>query len=133
MKEAIGRRFARLGDAERGRLRRELRGRCRTWSWSTAARPQLSAALEAIGEASETERVAVVSLAKREEEVFVPGRPSRCALDRHSPGLQLLQRLRDEAHRFAIGYHRQRRSSESFASLFDELRGVGPGADGARS
>jgi excinuclease ABC subunit C len=46
-------------------------------------------------------------------------------LDRHSPGLQLLQRLRDEAHRFAIGYHRQRRSNESFASLFDELRGVG--------
>jgi excinuclease ABC subunit C len=68
----------------------------------------------------------VVSLAKREEEVFVPGRSKPVRLDRHSPGLELLQRLRDEAHRFAIGYHRQRRSSEFFASLFDELRGVGP-------
>ena len=46
-------------------------------------------------------------------------------LDHHSAGLQLLQRIRDEAHRFAIGYHRQRRDAASFASLFDELRGVG--------
>ena len=89
-------------------------------------RDRLGAALEALGKAPETERIAVVSLAKREEEVFVPGLSKSVRLDRHSPGLQLLQRLRDEAHRFAIGYHRQRRSNESFASLFDELRGVGP-------
>jgi excinuclease ABC subunit C len=85
---------------------------------------QLAAALAAMREA-DAERVAVISLAKREEEVFVPGRAQAIRLDRHSPGLQLLQRLRDEAHRFAIGYHRQRRSSESFASLLDELQGVG--------
>ncbi len=125
MKEALGRRFSRLGEASD-----------RDFDESFAALPnlvvvdggkgQLSAALEALGEAAETERIALVSLAKREEEVFVPGNPAAVRLDRHSPGLQLLQRLRDEAHRFAIGYHRQRRSTESFASLFDELRGVGP-------
>jgi excinuclease ABC subunit C len=125
MKEAIGRRFSRLGEASEGEF-----------DESFAALPnlvvvdggkgQLSAALEALGEAPETERIAAVSLAKREEEVFVPGSRVPVRLDRHSPGLQLLQRLRDEAHRFAVGYHRQRRSNESFASLFDELRGVGP-------
>ena len=71
-------------------------------------------------------RVAVIALAKREEEVFVPGRAKPIVLSPHSPGLQLLQRIRDEAHRFAVGFHRQRRESRGFASLFDELEGVGP-------
>jgi excinuclease ABC subunit C len=47
-------------------------------------------------------------------------------LPSHSPGLQLLRRVRDEAHRFALGFHRQRRDARSFASLFDKLEGVGP-------
>jgi len=47
-------------------------------------------------------------------------------LDPHNPGLQLLQRIRDEAHRFAVGFHRQRRESRGFSSIFDELQGVGP-------
>jgi excinuclease ABC subunit C len=70
--------------------------------------------------------VAVISLAKRIEEVFVPGRPSAIVLERHNPGLQLLQRVRDEAHRFAVGFHRQRRETKAFGSIFDELPGVGP-------
>jgi excinuclease ABC subunit C len=124
MKEALGRRFSRLAEVSE-----------RDYDESFAAlpnlvvvdggKPQLAAALAALGEAVETERIALVALAKREEEVFIPGQSKPVRLDRHSPGLQLLQRLRDEAHRFAIGYHRRRRSSESFASLFDELRGVG--------
>jgi excinuclease ABC subunit C len=71
-------------------------------------------------------RVAVVALAKRIEEVFVPGHPDPIRLLAHSPGLQLLQRIRDEAHRFALGFHRQRRDTRSFSSIFDELEGVGP-------
>ena len=71
-------------------------------------------------------RVAVVSLAKREEEVFVPGDRRAVSLDRSSAGLQLLQRLRDEAHRFAVGYHRQRRNADARDSLLDHLAGVGP-------
>jgi excinuclease ABC subunit C len=86
---------------------------------------QLSAALTAM-HAFDLPRVAVVALAKRAEEVFVPGQPDPIVLDPHSPGLQLLQRIRDEAHRFAVGFHRQRRDSRSFESIFDDLEGVGP-------
>jgi excinuclease ABC subunit C len=71
-------------------------------------------------------RVAVISLAKRIEEVFVPGRPDPIILSEHSPGLQLLQRIRDEAHRFAITFHRQRRDVAARESMFDQLEGVGP-------
>ena len=58
--------------------------------------------------------------------MFLPGRPDPVVLDPHSPGLQLLQRIRDEAHRFAVGFHRQRRDTKSFGSIFDDLEGVGP-------
>jgi excinuclease ABC subunit C len=70
--------------------------------------------------------VAVVSLAKRIEEVFVPGRPAPLLLDHSSPALQLLQRVRDEAHRFAITHHRSRRDRAMTSSLLDELPGIGP-------
>jgi excinuclease ABC subunit C len=86
---------------------------------------QLSAALAAM-HAYDLPRVAVVALAKRDEEVFVPGRADAVRLDPHSPGLQLLQRIRDEAHRFAVGFHRQRRDTRAFGSIFDELEGIGP-------
>jgi len=86
---------------------------------------QLSAALAAM-QAYDLPRVAVVSLAKRVEEVFVPGRPDPIVLPRESAGLQLLQRIRDEAHRFALGFHRQRRETRALGSIFDELQGVGP-------
>src|SRR5581483_5215799 len=74
----------------------------------------------------ELPRVAVISLAKRIEEVFVPGQSEPILLPEHSPGLQLLQRIRDEAHRFAVTFHRQRRDASSRASIFDDLEGVGP-------
>jgi excinuclease ABC subunit C len=86
---------------------------------------QLSAVLGAM-QAFDLPRVAVISLAKRAEEVFVPDRPEPIVLDRHAPGLQLLQRIRDEAHRFALGFHRQRRDSKAKESIFDTLQGVGP-------
>jgi excinuclease ABC subunit C len=123
MAEVISRRFARVNQA---RSAGEP-------AWTTVpnlvvidgGKGQLSAALEAM-QAYDLPRVAVIALAKRIEEVFVPGRPDAIVLSRHNPGLQLLQRLRDEAHRFALGFHRQRRESRGFSSLFDELEGVGP-------
>jgi excinuclease ABC subunit C len=86
---------------------------------------QLSAVLAAM-QAFDLPRVAVISLAKREEEVFVPDRADPIVLDRHSAGLQLLQRIRDDAHRFALGFHRQRRDAKAKESIFDTLQGVGP-------
>jgi excinuclease ABC subunit C len=70
--------------------------------------------------------VAVVSLAKRIEELFIPGRRAPLVLDHSTPALQLLQRVRDEAHRFAIAHHRTRRDKAMTRSLLDELPGVGP-------
>jgi excinuclease ABC subunit C len=70
--------------------------------------------------------VAVISLAKRIEEVFVPGRRAPLVLDHSTPELQLLQRVRDEAHRFAITHHRGRREKAMTRSLLDDLPGVGP-------
>jgi excinuclease ABC subunit C len=66
------------------------------------------------------------SLAKRDEEVFQPGRPEPVILQRESPELHLLQRVRDEAHRFANAYHRKLRGAEMTRSILDELPGVGP-------
>jgi excinuclease ABC subunit C len=85
---------------------------------------QLSAALEAMAE-FDLPRVAVASLAKREEEVYVPGRSEPIHLPREAPGNLLLQRVRDEAHRFALGFHRQRRAKAQTASLLDSLPGIG--------
>ncbi len=70
--------------------------------------------------------VAVVSLAKRIEEVFMPGRRAPLVLDHSTPELQLLQRVRDEAHRFAVTHHRIRRDRAMTGSLLDDLPGVGP-------
>ena len=70
--------------------------------------------------------VAVIALAKRVEEVFLPGRPEPLVLDHSTPELQLLQRIRDEAHRFAITHHRTRRDSAMTGSLLDGLPGIGP-------
>ncbi len=70
--------------------------------------------------------VAVVSLAKRIEEIFMPGRRSPLVLDHSTPELQLLQRVRDEAHRFAVTHHRSRRDRVMTGSLLDDLPGIGP-------
>ena len=86
---------------------------------------QLSAGLEPL--AGFRERgVAVVSLAKRIEEVFFPGRAEPLRLPHDTPELQLLQRVRDEAHRFAITHHRSRRDKAMTESVMDDLPGIGP-------
>jgi excinuclease ABC subunit C len=86
---------------------------------------QLSAGLQALEPLTE-QGVAVVSLAKRIEEVFVPARKDPILLEKGSDALRLLQRVRDEAHRFAITFHRSRRDQAMTASVLDGVRGVGP-------
>ncbi|HTX31429.1 MAG TPA: excinuclease ABC subunit UvrC [Solirubrobacteraceae bacterium] len=88
-------------------------------------RGQLSAGLRAL-EGWRDHGVVVISLAKRIEEVFIPGRRDPLLLAHDTPELQLLQRVRDEAHRFAITHHRIRRDRAMTASILDELPGVGP-------
>ena len=70
--------------------------------------------------------IAVVGLAKRLEEIWLPGNPDPIILPRNSEGLYLLQRVRDEAHRFAITFHRSRRSKIMLESLLDEIADLGP-------
>jgi len=72
------------------------------------------------------ESVPVAGLAKENEEIFIPERAKPIVLPRNSPGLQLLQRLRDEAHRFAIGYYRRMHKRETFISALDAIPGLGP-------
>jgi excinuclease ABC subunit C len=86
---------------------------------------QLSSGVSALGDLIEQGTV-VVSLAKRLEEIHVPGRKRPILLPPESAALQLLQRIRDEAHRFAIEHHRIRRDRSMKASVLDELPGVGP-------
>jgi len=88
-------------------------------------RGQLAAGLRALRGFRER-GVVVVSLAKRIEEVFLPGRAEPLRLAHHTPELQLLQRVRDEAHRFAIGHHRTRRDRAMTSSILDGLPGIGP-------
>jgi len=86
---------------------------------------QLNAARAAIQEMG-AGFVPIASLAKENEEIFIPQKTKPIILPRSSPGLQLLQRLRDEAHRFALGYHQRIHKREAFASALDTIPGIGP-------
>lgn len=86
---------------------------------------QLNAARLAMQETGAGD-IPLASLAKENEEIFLPGQAESLKLPPSSPGLQLLQRVRDEAHRFAVGYHRSVRSRESLASAMDKIPGIGP-------
>lgn len=116
MEEVVGRRYRRVKD-EGG-------------PWPDlvvidGGKGQLGAALKAL-RALGLERLPVIGLAKRFEEVFVPGRVEDLRLGPRSPGRLLLQRLRDEAHRFAVSFHRRLRSRALVHSALDEVAGVGP-------
>jgi excinuclease ABC subunit C len=68
----------------------------------------------------------VVGLAKQQEELFLPGQSISLMLARHSQGLYLIQRVRDEAHRYAITSHRRLRTNQGLASRLDKIQGIGP-------
>ena len=87
---------------------------------------QLNAALEVLEEHGLRGEVPAIGLAKKREEIFVPGRSEPLVLPRDSQGLYLLQRIRDEAHRFALGYHRKLRAKKSLASILEEISSIGP-------
>lgn len=122
MTEIIGRRFKRAADTDE-----EVTGK-----WTTlpdlviidGGKGQLGAALEAL-EAVGMD-VPICGLAKENEEIFLPGRSDPILLPRDSQALFLVQRVRDEAHRFAITFHRSKRSKAAFRSGLDDIQGIGP-------
>mgnify|MGYP003374385930 CR=1 FL=1 len=135
MKEVLGRRFRRLLDegpaSEDGPLLIDpTTGAPRRFAYAPAlvvvdgGAPQVAAAAEAVA-ALGIQGVAIVGLAKRLEEVWLPGEPDPLILPRTSEGLYLLQRLRDEAHRFAITHHRSRRGRAMIESVLDGVPGLG--------
>ena len=88
---------------------------------------QLSAALEVINPLpSSINSIPVIGLAKRIEEIFFPNNPNPLILPHDNPGLQMLQRLRDEAHRFGIAFHKKLRSKQAVKSALDDIAGIGP-------
>jgi len=116
MREVVGRRYRRLLEA--GRELPDL-------VLIDGGKGQLGAAVQALEELGLGEQP-VASLAKKEELIFLRGREQPIALPRSSPVLQLVQRVRDEAHRFAVGFHRKSRARRTLRSELDEIPGVGP-------
>ena len=115
MKEVVERRYARL-------LRKDRK--LPDLILIDGGKGQLSAAYEVL-ELLGIEELPIIGLAKKEEEIFKPGQSEAIIIPHHSPALQLLQRVRDEAHRFAVSYHRKLRSRRLTHSMLDEIPGVG--------
>jgi excinuclease ABC subunit C len=128
MEEVLTRRFQRLLD-ERRRPVSERKGR---FSYPPnlclidGGRGQLNRAVEVLESLGLSAEIAVAALAKRLEEVFVPGSPEPIRIPRDSQALFLLQQVRDEAHRFAITFHRERRGKAMTRSVLDGIPGLGP-------
>ena len=126
MQEMLERRFKRLNEYTSDKINSDQ-------NWKTmpdlividGGKGHLTSALEVLLHSGLNE-LSITSLAKENEELFVPESPEPIILPRDSQGLFLLQRLRDEAHRFAITFHRQLRSKKSLKSKIDDVPGIGP-------
>lgn len=117
MKEAVGRRYKRL--KEEGAPLPDL-------VIIDGGKGQLGAALEAIEELGLQKELRLVGLAKRLEEIYKPGFSKSLILSRRSLSLKLVQQLRDEAHRFGLSHHRNKRSKSALGSELDQIKGLGP-------
>ncbi|MGC9361176.1 MAG: excinuclease ABC subunit UvrC, partial [Anaerolineae bacterium] len=128
MAEVLRRRFARANAAAE---HAEETGRSNRWALMPdliivdGGKGQLHAALEAMEEAG-VDHLPIAALAKREEELFTPESPEPRLLPRASQGLYLVQRIRDEAHRVAVSYHRTIRRKQSTTSVLEQVPGIGP-------
>jgi len=134
MREALTRRFMRWKDAVENPKEIAPDGRDKDETWRLlpdlllidGGKGQLGIGVEVLAEFNLTERVPVASLAKQMEEIFQPGREKSVLLSRRSPALYLVQRIRDEAHRFAITSHRNQRTKQGMASRLEAIPGIGP-------
>ena len=130
MQEMLRRRFRNAGDRSNPAT---VRANGSRGEWQSlpdlvlidGGKGHLSAALEVLLELG-VAHIPLASIAKKEEEVFIPEMADPVVLPRSSQGLYLVQRMRDEAHRFAVTYHRKLRSKKSVGSAMDEIPGIGP-------
>ena len=123
MAEVIGRRFRKF--IEDPNLQRQGNPDFPDLVMIDGGKGQLSAVVAVLQEINLMEDVRVVSLAKKREEIFQPGESNPIETNAEQPGVQLLRRLRDEAHRFAVTFHRQQRSDKLKRSRLDEIPGLG--------
>ncbi|MER3590171.1 MAG: excinuclease ABC subunit C, partial [Mastigocladus sp. ERB_26_1] len=121
--EVIGRRFRKY--AEDPQLQRIGNPDWPDLIMIDGGKGQLSSVVEVLQEMNLLEDLRVISLAKKREEIFLPGESEPLTTDAEQPGVQLLRRLRDEAHRFAVSFHRQQRSDKLKRSRLDEIPGLG--------
>ena len=122
--------FANMRDTLRRRFARSAAGERDGWPVPDlvildGGKGQLSAGIAALSDAGLLQ-IPIAALAKEREELFVPGRPEPVILPERSQGLFMVQRIRDEAHRFAVTYHQQLRAKSATKSVLDEIQGVGP-------
>ena len=117
MREVIGRRYRRLLDEEQPLPQLLV---------VDGGKGQLSAAIEALDELGLHGTIAAIGMAKQLNEVYFPGDQLPFYIDKNSESLRVIQRLRDEAHRFAITFHRKQRGKSQIHSVLDEIAGVGP-------
>jgi excinuclease ABC subunit C len=126
--EVIQRRFRKYGASEAGTDLQMQRLDNPDWPdliMIDGGKGQLSSVVAVLQEMNLLEDLRVVSLAKQREEIFLPGESKPLTTDAEQPGVQLLRRLRDEAHRFAVSFHRQQRSDKLKRSRLDEIPGLG--------
>lgn len=116
MKEIVGRRYRRILEEE---------GELPNLILVDGGKGQLSSACEALKELDLYGKVPIAGIAKRLEEIYYPEDPVPLHISKKSPGLLLLQQIRDEAHRFAITFHRKKRDKSTLKTEFDELQGIG--------
>ncbi len=123
-REVLSRRFRGTKPGDEGSAE-ELRWRLPDLVIVDGGKPQVGAAADALAQAGLAD-LPLAGIAKEREELFLPGRADPIVLPATSQALYLVQRIRDEAHRFAIGYHRRLRAKAQVRSAFDDMAGVGP-------
>jgi len=116
MKEIVGRRYKRIMEEE---------GEYPQLIIVDGGKGQLSSACEALQELGLYGKIPIIGIAKRLEEIYYPEDPLPLLISKKSPALLLIQRIRDEAHRFAITFHRQKRSNSTFVTEIEEIPGIG--------
>lgn len=134
MREVLTRRFKRWADGQYQEAGPGKTQDAKQQTWSLlpdllivdGGKGQLGVAVEVLEHYGLLGQVPVIGLAKQREEIFVPGQPQSILLPRRSQGLYLVQRVRDEAHRFALAHHRKVRRRVGIASILDTIPGIGP-------